>query len=381
MPSVKQNNILSFVILLFATSCQATELLTIQYSDGETTKGKLHLPEATTVNTLVIFIHGTGPNTYENPREVAGKKFKYYDMFGEEFARRGIAFFSYNRRGCEIGTEPPNVDKVDREKFNKGVPSVEVADIGKIIAELRKHKSLNKAKVVLLGWSEGTMIASMVAEVKENEVAGLLLAGYAHENLFNTIKWQYSGASSMLNLRPPFDADNDGKITQEEYESDGKKQTVWREKVMQGTKFETLDRNSDGSMTAEDFRITVEPAYKQILAKIEANDADWIWDNYFRVSIGWLKEHFKLEPNKERLLRLEMPIYVFHGERDANVDVEGVRDLKKRFEKAGKKNLNAFVFEDHEHQLNFFDWVLKGKRSKGCEAIFSAAEKLDRSFE
>ena len=169
----------------------------------------------------------------------------------------------------------------------------------------------------------------------------------------------------------------DGSISKMEYESDRKLATAWRETVMQGTPFEQLDSNKDGELTAEDFRLRMEPAYKQILAKIEANDEDWIWRNYFRVSVEWLKEHFKLEPNKRRLLRLDIPIYVFHGEADANSDVEGARQLKKSFEKNKKTNLETFLFKGHDHDLNFMEWPTKKRISEGIEKIFEVAKELN----
>jgi len=360
----------------------AAEVIEIQLRDGETTKGKLVLPEAgSTIHTLVVYVHGTGPNTYENPREVAGKSFKYYDMLSEEFARRGIAAFAFNRRGVRIGTDPPNFDRVDRDKYRKGVPSVEVDDFETILASLRERPELKQAKIVLLGFSEGTIIASLVAEREANEISALLLAGYAHENLFEIIQWQFSGASSMINLRPPFDANKNGAIERSEYESDSAVPTHWREKIMQGADFDTLDKNKDQSLTADDFRVAVESTYQKLLSKIKERDEDWIWENYFRVSIPWLEEHFQLESNKDRLLRLKMPIYVFHGDRDANVDVAGVHDLKRRFESAGKSNLHALVFEGHDHQLNFFDWIFKKQMSKGYLKIFEVASQLNQQFE
>lgn len=216
-----------------------------------------------------------------------------------------------------------------------------------------------------------------MAERKENQIAALMLSGYAHENLFDIIKWQYSGASSMMNLSPPFDTNGDGSISEKEFQSKSKVPTHWREKILQGAAFDVLDKNKDASLTSEDFRLSAEPTYKAILAKIEEGDEDWIWKNYFRVSIPWLQEHFKLEPNKERLLRLDMPIFVFHGDQDANVDVAGVYDLKERFKKAGKKNLRTYVFKEHDHQLKFFDWIFKDKMSEGYQKMFDVAEKLN----
>lgn len=76
-----------------------------------------------------------------------------------------------------------------------------------------KHDSrLLDSKIALLGCSEGTIIASMVADRKIVTIDGLLLFGYANDNLFDIIKWQYSGKASMINLRKYFDTNKE--ITQ-----------------------------------------------------------------------------------------------------------------------------------------------------------------------
>ena len=50
----------------------ATEVLEIKLPDGEVAKGTFHLPTSP-VKLLVFHLHGTGPNTYENPRKKANK--------------------------------------------------------------------------------------------------------------------------------------------------------------------------------------------------------------------------------------------------------------------------------------------------------------------
>jgi hypothetical protein len=59
---------------------------------------RLCLPEGP-VKTIVFAIHGTGPNTYLNKRS----GFNFYDVMAEGFCSQGVAFFSYNRRGVEVG--------------------------------------------------------------------------------------------------------------------------------------------------------------------------------------------------------------------------------------------------------------------------------------
>ena len=370
-----------FIVLFLSMFSHGAEIVKVPLFDGETLTGKLHLPAGLLkVNEIVIYIPGTGPATYDNHRKFGALELNYFDYFAEEFNRRGIAFFSYNKRGVEMGTDPPMYDKVDRDKYRKAVPSIEVRDIASVIANLRKMPSLKSARVVLLGWSEGTVLAAMAAEDKRNKVHALFLNGYVHDNMADVIKWQNMGGSAMVNLGAALDADKNGSISRAEYDSEDKPAAAFRTGQLRGVKFDQLDVSKDDAITANDFAVIQKPRYDTILDAYARGDEDWIWKNYFRVSIPWLKEHFALEANKDRLLRLNMPIYIFHGELDANCPVEGVLDLRKRFDKARKKNLHESIFERHNHDLNFVDWVLKKEMPEGVRKMFETAETLSRGM-
>ena len=123
----------------------------------------------------------------------------------------------------------------------------------------------------------------------------------------------------------------------------------YRERAMKNAPFPLLDADQDGQLEAADFGKRAKPVHDWMLKNVAKRDDEWIWNQYFQVTSAWLIEHFSLEPNKARLLRLEQPIYVFHGTDDPNVLVEGVHDLKRRFEAVGEENLKAFIFEDHDH--------------------------------
>src|SRR5688500_5677592 len=157
------------LVLLVSSFANASEIVKITRFDGETLTGKLELPaDAKKIRELIVYIHGTGPGTYNSHRKVAGVEFDYFQPFAQEVNRRGIAFFSYSKRGVEIGDQPHCYDKIDREKYRKVIPSVEIKDIASILAALRKDKRLKDAKVVLLGWSEGSLLATIAAEDKRN---------------------------------------------------------------------------------------------------------------------------------------------------------------------------------------------------------------------
>lgn len=372
---------LAFVlaVLFISSFTYAAEIVKIPLFDGEILTGKLELPaDSKKIRQIVIYIHGTGPGTYNDRRKVGSVEFNYFDPFAQEFNKRGIAFFSYSKRGVEIGDQPPFYDKIDREKYKKVIPSIEVKDIASVIAALRKDKRLKGAKIVLFGQSEGSVLAAIAAEDKRNKVAAILLTGYVHDNMSDVIKWQNTGGSTMVTLRRVFDADKNGSISRAEYESTDNAVTAFRTGRLQNGKFEQLDVNKDDAVSVEDFEIILKPRDQAILDAIGRGDDDWIWKNYFRITTAWLKEHSALEANKDRLLRLKIPIYIFHGESDANCPVEGVYDLRARFDKAKKKNLYEYTFERHDHDLNYLNWVMKKEMPEGIKKMFEVSEAINR---
>jgi len=190
------------LLLLFACTWSllvfGSEIRTIPLNDGESIVGRLSLPSTNdNVPLVVVFVPGTGPNTYLNKRKISNSEFNYYDLFETEFNKRGIGFFTYNRRGVEIGDNPPYYEKIDSAKYAKYTPKREVLDIESILADLRKIDRLQHAKIALLGASEGTIIAAMVAERMVEDVDGLLLFGYANDNMLEANK------TRLLNIDIP----------------------------------------------------------------------------------------------------------------------------------------------------------------------------------
>lgn len=366
--------LLPFALLAAIPFAHAQEILKIPLSDGEQMEGRLVLPAPNAPKAIVVYIHGTGPATYLNKRKAGEKEFQFFDPFAEVFSKKGVGLFTYNKRGVTLADTPPTYEAVDRSKFALATPSREVEDVKAAIKALRlKHP---QAKIVLFGWSEGTVLATMVAEEKSVGVDALLLAGYANENMYDLIKWQFSGESSITNLAPYFDPDGNRSISKAEYETEEESAKRFRTGALRDAKFEQLDVNKDGSITSADFGTIAAPMYKAVLDAYSRGDEDWIWKNYFRVSLPWLKEHFALEANKSRMLRLEQPIFIFQGRMDASCPVEGVMDVQRRFEVLGKKNLTVQVFDGHNHDLDYQDWITKGELSPGIKAIFAALDQI-----
>ena len=357
---------------VFHLHTDAQEKKYIQSFDGEIIEGRLNVPDNNFKNKIVIDVPGSGPFTYETKRKIGSKVFNYHDYFADEFNKRGIVYFSYSTRYTQPDSNPPNFDKVNKENFYNYTPTVKIKDLEAIIEFLRRDNRLASCEFILLGWSSGSVIASEVADRELVPVDALFLAGAPTDDVYSTILWQHSGKSSMINMRRFFDSDQDGVIRIKEYE-DGHPAAKAR---MGGAGFKQLDMNQDSLLTAIDFRIKLKPRLQQIRSAIEEKNNDWIWDNFFRVGVPWITQHRKLEPNKTRLLKLDIPVYVFHGSDDANAPVEGILELEKEAKDLKKNNLHIFVFKESNHSLDFPVWVLRDSIPPGLKTMFDKAEKL-----
>lgn len=366
-----------------ALACAATppalaadpELISVTLPDGDRTTGRLCLPDGE-AKALVVFIHGTGPGTYLNKRKFNDTEFNYFDYLAREYNRHGVAFFSYNRRGTEMGTQPPTYDSVDSARYALYLPLTEASDVEAMVALLKKDKRMRRAKVLLQGHSEGTMIATLVADRKRVPVDGLLLGGYVNENLYDVIRWQFSGAPTMINLGKIFDRDKNGAITRAEYETDGETAKYVRETTLGGATFDQLDVKKDSVLDAGDFALMSAPFCEALMEKTAQGDGTWIWQNYFHVTPQWLKAHYALEPNKTRMLRLDIPVFIFHGTADASAPAEGVRDIEARFRACGKTNLKVHRIEGADHDLNFMQWIGSETVPAGWKKMFETAAEF-----
>jgi pimeloyl-ACP methyl ester carboxylesterase len=363
-------------VISIQTQAFTSEIKTIKLSDREETTARLCLPEEGQISTIVMVIHGTGPHTYLTQRQ----GFNYYDVLAEGFCGKGIGFFTYNRRGVGLGETAPWFDNVDSLKHAKYLPHIEAVDIETMVTYLKKDKRFKNCKIILYGISEGTIIASMVAERKKVKIDALFLHGYAHDNMFDIIKWQLTNEKSMNDamnmINSIFDKNGDKVVNREEYESEDPTIVAYRNHLFQNTAFDLIDIVKDGVYNIQDITESRKTYHSLIMTKVTDNDEHWIWNTYFRVTIGWLREHFALEPNKTRLLRVDIPIYIFHGTDDMNVPVESVYDLEVRFQTSNKSNLKTFVFDKHNHDLNFQDWIAKKEFSEGLRKIFETSTEI-----
>lgn len=114
--------------------------------------------------------------------------------------------------------------------------------------------------------------------------------------------------------------------------------------LSQAEEFSILAANS-GLKMAPGYRAGLEPLpaeYPKILADPDSISKWWFGHPYRRWS------SFLPYRALEDQLRVDVPLYVYHGRADIATPAEGARALKAAFDAAGKKNI-VYVEDDRGH--------------------------------
>ncbi len=354
------------LLLLLVPRALASERIDVTAADGAVLQGKLDSPEGAP-DRLVLFVNGSGPNTYDNTRQLMDGTFNYYDLFAEQLTAGGAAFFRWSTRGCAPDDEPPLYTHVDGETYQTYVPDTSISDVESVIMALRADPRLADCPVWLLGWSEGTMIAPQVAARQSAPVDALVLCGYVNGTMAETLEWQQTGGASMVFYRQYFDTDGDGRVSSAEFEAD----PYGLRAALEGVRFADLDADGDGQLTEADFGLLLAGDWQTLRDAISRGDDGWLAENYpVRLTSAWFEGHAKLTPNREILPTLDLPIYILHGECDANAPVQGARDIEAAFEALHKDNLTVHIYPEHDHDLNVMQYVVSGELSEAFQDLF-----------
>jgi pimeloyl-ACP methyl ester carboxylesterase len=350
--------------------------------DGYTLTGRLSVPAGEEpIDKLVIFVHGTGPNTYEQRRQSDGygQRFKVQDFYADRFVRDGTAYFSSNTRGVSLsdeGSGPLAPDAaIDGAAYAGYTPQNAAQDIPYIINALKAEPRLKDAKVYLLGLSEGTVIAPLSVAEYGAEADALLLCGYCNLNMKELLAYQLGGGMDFFRMTVYFDAVGEDSISKAQFEADPSGFVA-----ALGLPFETFDADGDGALTLADYELLTDGLAETLFDAVERGDGATLGalsdaGVFPPLPPEWFAAHFELAPNEETMAEVDTPIYLFHGTYDANCPVQGVYDVQERFGELGKENLTVNLYEGYDHELNIGDWIL-GTGSEGLEDVFKTVEGL-----
>lgn len=125
--------------------------------------GTLLLPEEKGIFPLAIFITGSGAQD-RNETIMGHQPFR---VISEHLASKGIASYRFDDRG--VGASTGDFSMATSEDF--------ASDVDAVVTHFLQYENIDKEQIVLIGHSEGGMIAPMVATMNEEVDALVLLAG------------------------------------------------------------------------------------------------------------------------------------------------------------------------------------------------------------
>ena len=170
---------------------------------------------------LVILIPGSGPNGPEEmmPGKVTadGKDHSLFGEFSEGLRRGHVGTLAVGKPGVDFFKSWKQQDRFYDEALYLGLGWQDLIDNLKDAVEFAKTLScVDPRRIFILGHSEGTQVAVDFADQNPSFTRGLVLVGFAGENLATTVDWQLFKRPIGAWLAPDVDTDHDGFISKQE---------------------------------------------------------------------------------------------------------------------------------------------------------------------
>lgn len=161
--------ILSSLILSFSfASASMTETLkTFRTFDNLEIRGKIARPNrAAGLRPGVLLIHGAGPFDMNlwmpGHLSTTGQPHKAFETIAQNLADNGIVSFRYNKRG--MTDQPTGGPIIDNAIYEAATIEILARDAVEALKVLKSDPSVDPQRIVILGLSQGTMVAPLVAQ-------------------------------------------------------------------------------------------------------------------------------------------------------------------------------------------------------------------------
>lgn len=262
--------------------------------------GTLTIPDDPTATfPAVLLIAGSG--AIDRDGNVVGKRmnFNIYKELAEMITKLGFVTLRYDKRG---------VGASSGEQLTTGMWDL-VADVKANVAYLQAHSRVEREQIILLGHSEGCMLATTLNA--RYPVAGLVLLAGAAETLAEAIKRQ----------RDLFSAE-----------------------VQQGSgiKYRLL-RLLRADTSAE-------VKSRKFFAKVMKSRKDVIRQGFVKINAKWLREHFEHDVLSD-LSKATCPVLAITGSKDFQTNPESVNRVPGLVQ--GEAEIH--IIPDMDHSLKEYD--------------------------
>jgi len=278
-------------------------------SGGLTLMGTLAFPEgAEGPYPAALFLHGSGPVDRDGNAE--GLAMDAYRQLAHALARAGIASLRFDKRG--VGeSEGVSAEASRTDLLNDARAALE---------GLRSQPEVDPARCILVGHSEGSYLAPVLA-AEDETLAGVVLLSGAARSLDIITRWQ---VETLLRAQGVEGEVLDAALAQQD----------------QYTAFVETSEGGWGDYTVEGMVeampwLTVESA-----AQLKATP----------LSLAWLREHYQDEP-AETLRRVTAPVLVLNGEKDAQVPSTEAALIEEALTEGGNQDVTQIVLADLNHLL------------------------------
>jgi pimeloyl-ACP methyl ester carboxylesterase len=188
--------------------------------DGWVTHAQITYPaRQTQAFPTLILVHGSGRNDMDEtlPEDVAGVPggSKFFLPIAYALPLIGFAVVRYNKRGV-IGLGPQLSD--NPRWLHLAHPfSQYLADAREILYQVRKLPEVDRSRLVMLGHSEGTLVASLIAASTAGQhLAGLILMGILGFSGREVLQYQMVDRQ-VQQVAEFIDKDHDGLISAEDF--------------------------------------------------------------------------------------------------------------------------------------------------------------------
>jgi len=267
--------------------------------------GSLTLPQKEPAKACVIFISGSGAQS----RDANIFGFKIFRKMADYLTRQGIATFRFDDRGTGSSTG----------SFTEAPLDTLASDVEAILLHLNSIEKLKSADNILLGHSQGGILAGKIA-AENRSVSGLVLMASPGITLKEILRYQVQDAYKREGIAP----------------REARKEIAAREKLMHAI---------NNGKNIEQAKQNYIKEYKSILEKIPEHRQKSLGnpDTLARNQASQLVSAFKTAQMQsflfydpvEDLRKTEVPVLVLFGGKDTQVPVSlNRKPIKKALEKA-----------------------------------------------